>query len=243
MRQSLRVTDSSEHGRGDRNACAKCGLCLGDEATLDLLAAALLNSRIDHRERGSQADVDCPPWRRCPSAQPSQRRTGHLQHFDGAHHPHRVAQIHAGVGVELQQSGSQRVEVHAFERDPELRVRRDAGQAETFGERVDVEHRAPLHDRDTPTREDVLDRSVRAFHVLSCVEARGRIDEIDHVIAHAPAMIRRRLVGRDVEPLVDLAGVGDHDLAAQRHRDLEGQPGLADGGGSDYDDDGTCGGQ
>jgi len=53
------------------------------------------------------------------------------------------------------------------------------------------------------------------------------------VIAHAPALLVARLVGRDVQALVDLSRVGDDDLAVELQRDLEGDARLADAGRSD----------
>jgi hypothetical protein len=48
-------------------------------------------------------------------------------------------------------------------------------------------------------------------------------------------MFRARLVGRDVQPLVDLLGVRDDDLGIQLLRQPEGQLGLANARRSDDD--------
>ena len=65
------------------------------------------------------------------------------------------------------------------------------------------------------------------------VEVGGRVDEIDHVIAHATPLLLTGLVGRDVEALVDLARIGDHDLAVKLEREVEGELRLPDAGRSD----------
>jgi hypothetical protein len=74
----------------------------------------------------------------------------------------------------------------------------------------------------------MVDGGASALDILGGVEARRGVDEIDHVIPHAAALLIARFVGRDVEALVNLARVGDDDLAPELERHLEGQRGLAD---------------
>jgi hypothetical protein len=55
------------------------------------------------------------------------------------------------------------------------------------------------------------------------------------VVPDLPLLLRRRLVGRDVEPPIDLTRIRHHNLAAELERKLERQLGLADAGRADDD--------
>jgi len=57
------------------------------------------------------------------------------------------------------------------------------------------------------------------------------------VVADLAPLLGARLVGRDVEALVNLPRVGHHDLAAELTREVEGELRLADAGGPDDDRD------
>lgn len=57
------------------------------------------------------------------------------------------------------------------------------------------------------------------------------------MVAHAVSLLRRGLVGGDVEPAVNLSRVGDDYLAAELQGELKREPGLADAGGADDDGD------
>jgi hypothetical protein len=54
------------------------------------------------------------------------------------------------------------------------------------------------------------------------------------VVPDSPPLVRAWLVGRDVQPLVHLARVGDDDLAADFERELESERRLADACRPDY---------
>src|SRR5438128_12030419 len=84
-----------------------------------------------------------------------------------------------------------------------------------------------------------MDRGARALDILCGIERLRRVDEVDHVIAHSPSLFVAGLVGGDVKALVDLARVGDHDLAVETHRQLERDARLSDAGGSDDNRDGS----
>ena len=117
----------------------------------------------------------------------------------------------------------------------QLGIGRDPGEAEPIAQRVDVEHGAAFDDRHAATRRDIGDCGSSAFDVFGGVERRRGIDEIDHVVAHALPLLRAGLVGGDVQALVHLARVSNHDLAAELQRKLIRNRGLADAGGSDDD--------
>ena len=96
-----------------------------------------------------------------------------------------------------------------------------------------------VHDRQATPSGDVIDCRAGTLDVLRRVEARRGIDEIDHVIADTPALLWTRLVGRDVEPLVHLARIGDDDLSVEAQRELKRETRLADA--RRPDDDGDLG--
>ncbi|OLC01119.1 MAG: hypothetical protein AUI15_06285 [Actinobacteria bacterium 13_2_20CM_2_66_6] len=54
------------------------------------------------------------------------------------------------------------------------------------------------------------------------------------MVAHATPMIGTRLVGGDVEPLIDLARIGHDDLAVKLNREVERELRLPDAGRPDY---------
>src|ERR1700687_4467178 len=78
------------------------------------------------------------------------------------------------------------------------------------------------------TYSAALKGAATPLDVLGRVEGRRGIDEVDHVVMHLPALLFARLVGRDVEPLVHLARVGDDDLTPDLQRQVECPRGLAD---------------
>ena len=133
------------------------------------------------------------------------------------------------------------VDGRRLELTPQRSIRWHACEAEALGERVDVKHRAAFDNRRLAAGHDVVDGDARAVHVLRRIEGELRIDEVDHVVTDYLPLLGRRLVGRDVEHLVDLPRVGDDDLAAQPLRELECDRRLADARRPDDDDDGSCG--
>ena len=105
-----------------------------------------------------------------------------------------------------------------------------AGEAESIAQRIDVQHRAAFDDWNQSACRDVVDGCASTLDILGRVERQSGIDEVDHVVANSPALLRARLVGRDIQALVHLARVRDDDLATDFERELESQRGLADAG-------------
>ena len=222
VRQRLGVSDPRQHLRGLGHSGVEGGLCLGDQATLDLAQAPPLKALVDHVEAGRETDAQRVERHSGPRAQAPERRTRGAEHLDGADHPHRVLKVDSRVRVKLQQALAERGGVQHLQLGSQRRVRRNAGQTEAIGQRVDIEHRAALDYRQPVARCDVRDRLSRASYIPRHVEARGpRVDEVDHVVAHSPPVLVVGLVGGDVQPFVNLLRVGDDDLACKLDCEVE----------------------
>src|SRR5581483_1189807 len=235
--ERLGVTDAGEHWRRGRNAGVQRRLRLGDEPSFDLAAAALGQAPVDHRKRRRQPEPDDVPGRCGARSQAAQRRPDRLEHLDGTDDPHRVREVDTWIGIELQEAGAQSVRVERLELAAAGGVRRHAREAEALGQGVDVEHRPALDDRHALTPEDIVDRRTRSLDVLGRVEAAPRIDEIDHVVAHALAVLDRKSTRLNSSHLVDLPRVRDDDLATKSERQVESRLRLADAGRPDDDHD------
>jgi len=57
------------------------------------------------------------------------------------------------------------------------------------------------------------------------------------VVTDATSLLGTRLVGRDVQALVDLTRIGDHDFAIKPKREVESELRLPDPGRTDNDRD------
>jgi hypothetical protein len=126
---------------------------------------------------------------------------------------HGILQLDARVRIEREQPVTQGCDIEALELGAQFRVGRYACQAESVAQRVDVEHRAAFHDRLLSASLDVCNRLARALDVLRRVEIGRRVDEVDHVIPDLLSLLRAGLVGRDIEPLIDLTRICHDDLA------------------------------
>ena len=102
---------------------------------------------------------------------------------------------------------------------------RRLGQTEE--ERLGPQERPAAQDRALAARADVRDRSLRRLRINRRVDGLERIDRVDEVMRHAPALLRGRLARADVEAAVDLHAVGAHDLAADALGDTHRELGLA----------------
>src|SRR5204863_9724564 len=164
-------------------------------------------------------------------------RPGRLEDLDRADHPYGILEVDSWFRVDAQQPLSKGRHVEPGELRSARGVGWDAGQAESVADGIDVKHRPTLDDGELAARGDVVDGSARPDNVLGGIEIGGRVDEVDHVIPHAPSLLVAGLVGRDVEALIDLPRVGDHDLSVEPQRELEGELRFPDPGGSDDDRD------
>ena len=85
--------------------------------------------------------------------------------------------------------------------------------------------------------DSMMDRP--AFGELGDREFLRRVDEVDHVVDHALALLWSRLGGADVHPPIDLHRVDGDDLGADGEGDLDGGSGLPGGRGAQDGDDQT----
>jgi len=174
-------------------------------------------------EIGHKADAHRLPGRRSSPPQAAQRRPCRLQDLDGADHADRILQVDSRVRIQRQKLLSKLRNLELREITSQVFVGWHAGKAEAIAQRIDVEHRAAFDDGNEPAPRDVVDGGASTLDILGRVERRAGIDEINHVVTDLPPLLVARLVGGDVQPFVDLARVGDHDLATDRHRQVEGE--------------------
>src|SRR5258708_5358394 len=111
----------------------------------------------------------------------------------------------------------------------------DAGEDWSALRHAGVESRAALGDRHASALLATSNGMASSLDVLARVESLRRLDEADHVISDALSSFRTRLIGRDVQPLVDLLRVGHHDLATELKGQSKGEMRLSDAGRTDDD--------
>src|SRR6185503_8812969 len=81
----------------------------------------------------------------------------------------------------------------------------------------------------------------RVSREMSGTVAGPRLDHIETVVPHARLLLARRLGGTDVEPTIDLPGIGREDLERPVSGQCKGDGGLAHGGRPDQHRDFTAG--
>jgi hypothetical protein len=87
------------------------------------------------------------------------------------------------------------------------------------GHRAEPEAGPAGEDADAVARSEVAQRLERVRPEVGDRERLVGIDEVDAVVDDSSALLDGRLRGADVEPAVDLAGVGRDDLGGRASRD------------------------
>ena len=105
---------------------------------------------------------------------------------------------------------------------------------EALDQRAEVEARAADEDGQATTRGDVADAGRRVAGELRGRVDVGRIDDVDQVVRDATLLVRRHLVGADVEAPVDGGRVAVDDLAPVGARKTDPERTLAGGRGAEH---------
>lgn len=206
-----------------------------DESSLDLLFDAPVN-------RG----VEVIPWHRQPQFQGAirprplalllrHRHPGRLVNLKGTDN---AAQVGAAARrrhwIDRGQPFGQRLDAHTcrerFQMGTECRVRRNTRDLPAFDHRVDVERGAANEERHVPACVHQGNRAHRELLVERKRHLIVRIEDVNEVVRHAPALDDIGLRDTDIHTPVEVAGVGVNDLPIEAQAQLDPELRFADSG-------------
>ncbi len=116
-------------------------------------------------------------------------------------------------------------------------VRRNTRDLPTLDDGVDVERGAADQERDVPARVHESDRAHRELLVERERHLIVRIEDVDKMVGHSPALDDVRLGDADVHAPIEVARVGVDDLPIEAQAELNPELCLADSGRPGNDDE------
>ena len=105
----------------------------------------------------------------------------------------------------------------------------DARDPPSFKDAIDVERGAADEEGEAAARQRRADGRHGQFLVGGKRHRLVGIDDVDEVVRHATSLGDRGFGDADIEPSVEIAGVGVRDLAIKAARELDGGAGFPDG--------------